>query len=632
MLTWIRNKSSGIFMTVIMGVLILAFALWGVGDYFTQSSNDSLATVNGKTIKYSDFSNQFASYKQNMISQFGEGFDPSYFDSPMMKRSYLESMINSELIRQVARDNGFTVTAAEIRQTIEEAPAFKNENGQFDKSLYAAFLARTNQSAQLLQMKLEDEQAGQALNGMFDVTSFVTPFETKTMAKLNKQTRDINYILISPSSFINDITLSDDEIEAYYQENSSQYMTEEQVSVNYIELDAAEVAKSIEIDEAASLEYFEDNKERFRKPEQRLAAHILINESDTSQDTLAEIQAKLAAGEDFAELAKSYSQDPGSKDNGGDLGWVSPGDMVEEFDEALFSMAANSVSDVVKTQFGYHIIELKEIKESALPLFEEVKADIVQELQARESETRFLDLANSLSEKVLDSGSGLGFADEYPEFELKTSAFFGRSGGEGLTANQDFINAAFSSTVKDNLLNSDVIQLSDTHVVFMHLNETKPAELKPLDEVKDSIVSTLKTSKATDKARALADSIVKESKNGQSLADLAAQNELELLQAEGVTRTGSALPFSLVNNVFSMGRIESEGTHVEVLSANDPDIAVVELLSVNDVDVENIDDLSTESAQLSRNIKNNEQQLLIQALRESADVTINEELLNQDNF
>ena len=261
MLTWIRKKSTGLFMTFVMILLIAAFALWGVGDYITQSGNDTLATVNGETISYTEYVNQFANYRQNMIAQFGEGFDPSYFDSPILRRNYLESMINSELVRQVAIDNGFTVTAEEIRRTLEEAPAFKDENGQFDKTLYAAFLSQTNQSAQMLQMKIAQEQAGSALNGIFDQSSFVTPYETKQMALLNKQTRDIEYLTISADKFTADVEVTDEEIEAYYNDNSAQYMTEEMVSVNYIELKAEDVAAGIEIGEAEALEYYENNKE-----------------------------------------------------------------------------------------------------------------------------------------------------------------------------------------------------------------------------------------------------------------------------------------------------------------------------------------------------------------------------------
>ena len=574
-------------MTIVMILLIAAFALWGVGDYFTQSSNDTVATVNGEIISYTEFNRQFNNQRQQMLSQYGEGIDPSLFDSPMMRRNYLESMINAELVRQVAVDNGYTVTADEIRRTIQEAPAFRDENGQFDKALYAAYLSQTNQSAQLLQMRLADEQAGQALNGIFSTSAFITPFEEEKMAYLNKQTRDIEYITISPSNFLDQVSVTDDEIQTYFDDNSAQYMTEELVSVNFIELKADELAQEIEVAEADALNYFEQNKQSYLEPEQRLTSHILINNDDSKDDILTEIQAKLDAGEAFAELAKTYSQDPGSGSAGGDLGWVSPDDMVAEFNDALFAMEADTISEPVETQFGIHLIQLREIKAESIPVYEAVKAEIITALQAQDAETLFLDKVSELSEAALDAQSGLEDVAEALGYELQTSELFSRVGGEGVTSNIEFTKAAFSSTVKDELMNSDLINLSDTHVAFIHMNEVKPAEVKPLEEVKASIEATLKDQKATESANTLASTLVDLFKNGeQSLAELATSYELEAQTAEAVARVGSSLPFNLVKDLFELGRpseAEKNASCAWMVMAHDS--VVVNLLAVNEVDL-----------------------------------------------
>ncbi len=160
-------------MTIVMGILIIAFAMWGVGDYFSQSGGESLAKVNGETITYSDYSNQFATYRQNMLSQYGDQLAPDFFDSPMMRRNFLESMINSYLRRQVAYKNGYTVTATDIRSILSEVEIFQDANGQFDLDLYAGYLAQTNQSAQNLQARITNEEAGQAVNSLFNETAFI---------------------------------------------------------------------------------------------------------------------------------------------------------------------------------------------------------------------------------------------------------------------------------------------------------------------------------------------------------------------------------------------------------------------------------------------------------------------------
>ncbi|WP_223789449.1 SurA N-terminal domain-containing protein [Marinicella meishanensis] len=631
MLTWIRKKSTGLFMTIVMILLIAAFALWGVGDYFTQSSNDQLATVNGETITYTEFNRQFATQRQNMIAQYGQGMDPSVFDSPMMRRQYLEQMIDRELIKQIAQGNGYTVTAADLKRTIEEAPAFKDENGQFDKTLYAAFLSQTNQSAQLLQMKLADDQASAALNELFTTTAFITPFESRKMAHLNKQTRDFEYVTVSPADFMAQVTVSEEELQAHYDENSAQYMTEEQVAVNYIEIKAEDLAGEIVVTDAEALSYFEDNKAQYTTPEQRLTSHILVNKDGSEEEVLQELQDKLAAGEDFAELAKTYSQDPGSAEQGGDLGWVLPGDMVEAFNDALFAMEAGTVSEPVETQFGWHLIQLNEVRAEAEPVFEAVQADIVQALQASQSETVFLEKVTEVSEAALDAFSGLDQVAINTGFELKTSELFSRNGGaDAVTANVEFVKAAFSPNVKEQLNNSDAIYLSDTHVAFIHINEIKDPEVRPLAEVKGSIEAQLKSDKAESAADEMANTLVELFEAGeQTLAEVAADYEKTAQNAEAVARVGSSLPFNLVKNVFELGRPAAGERQAHVLSGNGNDKVVVNLIAVNDVELDAVEDLAAESVQLNRNIRNNEQQLLLQALREAGSVTINEDLLNQ---
>ena len=632
MLTWIRDKSTGLFMTIVMGILILAFALWGVGDYFSQSSSDSLAKVNGETITYSDYSNQFATYRQNMLSQFGDQLQPDFFDSPMMRRNFLESMINSELYRQAAIKNGYTVTAEQIRSILSEVEIFQNADGQFDRELYAGYLAQTNQSAQSLQARIINEEAGQAVNKLFDDTAFMTQTEAKNIAVLRNQTRDFDYFLIESNQFSDEVTVTEDEIKDYYDSNSDQFMTEEMVKVDYIELDAEQVASQINVTDQDALADYESNKQRFEKSAQRKAAHILINDDGQAQATLTIIQDKLDQGEAFADLAKEYSQDPGSADQGGDLGLVSPGDMVEEFDKALFSMQEGQISEPVKTQFGYHIIELEEIQAAHVPPFEEVKADIVQQLQAEQAQTLFLDKANELSGLVLDAQSGLSEPAAATDLTVETTEFFPRSGGEGLAANPEFVKMAYSPLVKEDLLNSDVINLSDTHIAFMHMNLVKPAELKPLDEVTETIKSRLVNEKTAEMAQQLAEQVNnKAQQEDTDLNNLADEFELSLVAARDVKRTGSNHPVSVVNAVFGLLSPEKTGDTIHVVKGNNQDVAVVQILAVKSPDESSIAQLDQEAAQLERNIKTNETQLLLEALRQSAKISINEELLNQQN-
>jgi peptidyl-prolyl cis-trans isomerase D len=295
-------------------------------------------------------------------------------------------------------------------------------------------------------------------------------------------------------------------------------------------------------------------------------------------------------------------------------------------------MEEGQISDPVKSQFGYHIIKLDEIKESRTPAFEEVKTDIVQELQAKQAQTLFLDKANELSGLVLDAQSGLSQPADATDLTVETTEFFPRSGGQGLAANPEFVKMAYSTMVKDDLLNSDVVNLTDTHIAFIHMNEIKPAEVKPFDDVKEGIKTRLVNEKSAEKAQQLAEDIKnKAQQEDLDLNALADEFDLNLVAARDVKRSGSNHPVNVVTAVFAlMGPEKSEST-IHVVKGNNNDVAVAQLLAVQSPDESSIAQLDQEAAQLERNIKTNETQLLLQALRQSADISINEELLNQQN-
>ena len=642
MLSWFRNNTSSVGMIILIGLLILSFAFWDVQSYFNQSVNGVVATVNGEEISSSDWQQQFSNYRQNMMNQFGQNLEADYFDSPMIRRGFLDSIINGKLMEQLALENGFVATPEALRQRIQSFPAFQNENGQFDKESYAFFLNQRGQTPAGFESLIRDEIVRVAMNDFVSESQFITPAEAKSHRMLTNQLRSFDYFLIKPADFQEAIEPTEEEIQAYYDENTDRYMTEELVSVDYIELKASDIADSVEITDADAEAEFEKNKESYKKAEERKTAHILINVAANASDEdkaaalqkIEDLKAQIDGGADFAEIAKEHSDDPGSGAQGGDLGWVETGDMVAPFEEALFAMEANTVSEPVLTQFGYHLIQLSEIKEGGYPDFSEVKDQVVSAMQALDAESLFLGRANDLSGAVLDAESGLQGVAESLGYELKTTELFSRSGGLDVAANPEFISGAFSVDVKDELRNSDAISLSDTHVVFMHLAEHKNPEPKPLEEVQDSIVLAIKSEKAQEQARGLAQEAIDQINAGDTtLEDAAVANGTEVVKATEIGRTGSSQPFNLVRNVFTLSRPAEDGENKAVqLESNGTDIAVVKLLDVivkeEEEGAESTDQAQT--AQLERNIRNNELQLLIAALREASSITVNEDLLQQN--
>lgn len=636
MLTWVRKNTSSIGMIILIGLLILSFAFWDVQSYFNQSTNSAIAVVNGEEITFSEWQQQFGAYKQNMMSQFGENLELDYFDSPMIKRGYLDQIVNAKLLQQAAKSSHFVATPEQLHNTIQSFPVFQNEGGGFDKQSYSFFLKQRNQSPAMFEKRVEEDLTTAALNEMVTNTQFVTTEEANSYYKLAKQKRNFNYFLVKPSDYESEIEPSDDQVQVYYNENASQFMTQEQVAVEYIELNIADIASNIEIPEEDARKQFDDNHDMYKVDEKRKAAHILINlavdasEADkkSALEEISSIKKQIDAGKSFAEMAKEHSQDKGSALSGGDLGWVEEGDMVAPFEETLFAMQKDTVSEPVLSQFGYHLIQLNEIKEAGYPEFSEVRDEIIAAMQAERSEEIFMEQSAQLSSDVLDAENSLQEVADNNGFEVKVTELFSRVGGEGITANPEFISAAFSPSVKDELLNSDAINISDSHVVYLRIHEHKQPEAKTLEMVKEDIIQAIRRDESQQKAQQVVDDLV-EKINTDKLTMAAAAEEVdtEIVSAVDVSRTGSAQPFNLVRNVFKLS-YDKTNNPVMSLKANGNDLAIVKLekIIVPEVDQE-LD--QAELAQLENNIKNNEIQLLVASLRESASIKINEDLLNQ---
>ncbi|WP_395375092.1 SurA N-terminal domain-containing protein [Marinicella sp. W31] len=637
MLSWFRNNTSSVGMIILIGLLILSFAFWDVQSYFNQSVNGAVAVVNGEEITVSEWQQRMSNYRQNLLNQYGQDIEPDYFDSPVIRRDLLNQLINEKLMLQMASENGFVATPELLRDSIQSQPIFLDENGQFNKENYAFFLSQRGDTAASFESRIQNDLMASAVNRLISDTHFITPAESKSHRMLTKQLRSFDYFLIKPADFQEGIEPSTEEIQAYYDENADRYMTEETVSVEYVELQASDIAAAVEIDEAEAEAEFEKNKESYKKEEQRKTSHILVNVAANASDedkaaALEKIQGlktQIDGGADFAQLATENSDDPGSP--GGDLGWVETGDMVAPFEEALFAMEVGTISEPVLSQFGYHLIQLNEIKEGGYPDFSEVRDDVIGAMQALEADTQYLERYNDLEIAVLDSESGLqGVADSLG-LELKTTEFFSRSGGAGIAANPEFISAAFSAEVKDELGSSSAINLGDTHVAFLRLVEHVQPERKPLEEVQASIVLAIKTEKAQDQARELADQVVAQINSGESTLEAAAEtNGTEVVKAADVARSGSSQPFNLVRNVFKLPRpaegVDPKAVQVE---SNGTDLAVVKLINVVvKEDEENTD--QTQTAQLERNVRANEMVQIITAMRELSSVTINEDLLSQN--
>ena len=623
MLERIREGSQGIIAQVIIGLVILTFALAGVGSYLTASADEPAAKVNGQEIPLSSLERAYQNERARMESQFGAAFSELASDAEYLKnfrQGILDRLIADELLSQAADDLGLRVSDAQIRKTIVEMPEFQLD-GKFNNDRYLALLRQSGfQPAgfvDYMRKEMTRQQVSQAVLG----SEFALQNEAELVHLLQQQTRDVRFVQIPASKFASDIQVSEQEIQDYYQQNLSAYDTQEQVSLEYVRLTLEDLIAKTQVSDEEVQQYYNDNMGQYRADEQRKASHILIEFGDdeaAAEQQAEAILAKATAGEDFAELAKANSADTFSAENGGDLDWIERGGMDPAFDDAVFSLQqVGDISALVKTSFGFHIIKLTDLKPEAITPFEQVKEDIALATKTEKANTEFFNLQQRMNELAFEVPDSLEDVAAEAEQELQVSGLFSRTTAPQSLSNAKVVNAAFSPELIDEGVNSEVIEISPEEVVVIRVAKHEPVRTKGLDEVSSQIEAQLSADKSQQQAKAWAEAQVVKLEQEQDITQDLTAYELSWQDKEKVTRFATELATSVREQAFKMAE-----KAVDVVELADGNVALVELLKVNNPD-------SSDEAQLAslerRLAANHGQQLytdFVEALKAKADIEV----------
>lgn len=487
MLLAIREKVQGWIAWAIVIVLIVPFALWGIDQYATGDRIVVVAEVNGEKISATEFMQVYNTQRIRLRQQFGDMFD-QVVDDEVLREQVLESLITSALIRQWALDNRVVISDAQLAAVIQGADVFY-EDGVFSQRLYQDLLARNG----FTPASFERDQRNFLLEGQFQnllaSSTPVFPFEKQALLDLQTQTRHVDYVRVDQRVFNKDVAITDEQIAQFYAANEEDYVQAERVSLAYVTLSLAEIAKDVEVTDRQVADYFELNQRLFAVPEQRRASHILLmNRGDETLAKLAELQQRLADGEDFAELAQTYSEDPGSARQGGDLDFFEAGMMVDEFDQAVFNLAVGEVSEPVETEFGFHLIKLTDVKPMQLPSLDEIRDDVVAQVRLEQAERVYFELLEQMTQIAFEQPDSLEPIVEQLNLTVATTRMVTRDGGrETITSRRTVMEAAFSEDVLQQRLNSAPIEVGPNETVVVRIAEHQPSRLQPLEEVRADI-------------------------------------------------------------------------------------------------------------------------------------------------
>jgi len=508
MLTAIRDRASGWIAWFIVGLLCIPFAFWGISEYFQGEAIVDIADINGVEIDYYEYQNILAERRRQM-SAADRDADPEWFASRAFKQQVVDELVRERLLADDARDHGYRISDGTLAQYLREAPDFQRDN-QFDRELYLSALSYAGQSvAQFEELQRRRISAFQMEQGLHD-SGFALDSEARRLAALELQERTAQYIVVKPENFTDDITVTDEEISEEYKANPARYTDPARIKVEYVRLSVDEIKTGVAPGDEDIREYYEQNERRYLIPEQREASHILIEVADGDGDDAdaaalkkaEDLLARIRDGEDFAELAKEHSADPGSAQNGGDLGVIERGVMVPPFEEAVFAMTEEGeLRGPVKTRFGYHIIRLSRLAPEQRQELDEVREEIAETLALQLADELFAGQADILRNVVYEQPDSLAPAAEELGLEVAESEWFDESDGEGIAAYAKVREAAFGDEVLQQELNSEAIELDLNTLVALRKLDHAPRQLRDEESAREEIRERLTRNRARQLAR-----------------------------------------------------------------------------------------------------------------------------------
>lgn len=588
MLMDLRDKISGWIAYTIVGLITIPFVLWGVGEYFQGGQAAPLASVNGHEIDQAVFDQAYEQERQRIAQNFGGNVPPDVLAGMDIKRQVLNGLVMREVLSQYAQANGLRVSDAELAALLRSIPAFQ-ENGVFSQARYEQVLRLQGQVPLSFEpLVRHDLVIGQLQNGISQ-SAFVTQADVDGYVRLRDQTRSVQVYLLPAATRLAAIKPDGAALQAYFDAHRADFRRPERVRLEMIELDVNRVAAMMQPTEDDIQQAYVAYVATQKQLEVRQARHILITvpegtDAEVTRKTIENLQQRLQMGEDFAVLAEQFSQDTGSAKQGGKLGAVTRGMMVEPFEKALFALpTVGSVSDPVRSPFGWHLIKLDGIEPVTPKPLQEVRAQMEQDARMHLAENQFHDLADRLATSSYENPDSLAPTAEQLGLNVITSTWFDRSKGEGLAANAKVRQAAFSDEVLKQGRNSDLLDLGNQQAAVVRVIEHEDAADQPFDAVRAQveqhvIEQTLATQMQAD-AEALR----------VALAQAGEPANVEQLGAKrsfsgDIKRQAREIDADVARAVFALKPPAAGAVETQALRLPSGDFAVVRLLAVKQGD------------------------------------------------
>jgi peptidyl-prolyl cis-trans isomerase D len=622
MLQDIRNGTQGPVFKVIVGLIVLSFALFGVESILLGGSDDSVALVNGDKIRAVEVQQATNRQKQQIAAMLGENFDPSLIDDAQLSARALEGLVGNKLQQQWAESLGLTASDLQLGAQVAAIPAFQID-GKFSAELYKQSLAAAGFTPLTFREALRVDEIVKQLNGGLLASEFVTGAEARALARVNGETRSVRYAKVAGDRFQNTVEITQDQIQAYYDSNATQFVSEEAVVLDYITLRADDFVEPVA--EADLRAAYEQEISSYAYQDEARVSHILLIQGDDEADEayaqrIQSAQTALTDGEAFGVVAERLSDDIGSSSDGGDLGYTAGDVFPAEMEEAIKVLDINEVSGPVVTDAGTHLITVTDRRSSEPPSFMEMRSELEANLSQADAQRRLVSQVEALKDLTY-TATDLREPAQALGLEVIRSAPTTRRGGNGVLGDDRVITAAFSDLVIEEGW-SEVIEVSENEFIALKLVEHQPSAPQSIEQVSDRIVSVLTAQAEEEALRAFGNELLDQLAGGRTIEDVAQEHNLEWQVALQSRRGSADIPRQWQANIFAESSTGLPRRNFAV--GDNGDALLYEVFAVQAGDEEALPETlfaAMKSRQL-RGLQTALQRGLSETLRDNADIEI----------
>jgi peptidyl-prolyl cis-trans isomerase D len=501
---------------VLLLFIVPSFAFFGLEGYTRfRDSGNAVAKVAGQSITQQEFDNAQRQQMDRFRQMFGDQFDPKMLDTPEAKNGVLEGLIAQRVMAVEAARNGLSVSDQTLQQTILAIPGLTTAEGKFDSERYKSLLAMQGMTPAMYEARLRQDLAMQQVNAAIQSTAFAPKTVAGRLSDLNDQEREVQELLFKSADFASRVKVTDEMLKSYYDKNGAQFQIPEQAKAEYVVLSPDAIAEQITVSDADVKSYYDQNAKRYAVEEQRRASHILIGVkkgASNAEKSAAKAKAQKVLDQvrknpgDFAKLAKENSEDPGSAERGGDLDYFGKGMMVKSFEDAAFKLKPGEISDLVESDFGFHIIRLTDVKSASVKTLDEVKGEIAAEIKKQQAAKKYSELAETFTNTVYEQSDSLKPVADKLKLKIETVSNVTREPNPSVAPNAPynnpkFLGALFSDDAIKNKRNTEAVEVAPSTLVAGRIVEYKPVTKRPFDEVKNAIRERVIHAEATGLAK-----------------------------------------------------------------------------------------------------------------------------------